>query len=52
MCANRGLEDNGYWLRILKGSHADVYLNRAVLRGYAVAICSGPHVSESTQLAL
>lgn len=36
-------------LRILKGSYADVYLNRAVLRGYAVRSGTA-HVSEPTQL--
>ena len=51
MCATRGLDDNGRGLRILKGDYADVYLQRAALRGYAVAIWNGPHVAEPTQLA-
>ena len=51
MCAMRGAEDNGYGLRVLHGRYADVYLNRAVLRGYAVAIWNGSHVCEPTQLS-
>ncbi|MFD8316214.1 HIT family protein [Kitasatospora purpeofusca] len=50
MCATRGLDDNGRGLRVLKGEYADVYLNPAALRGYAVAIWNGPHVAEPTQL--
>ncbi len=51
MCATRGAEDNGYGLRVLHGRYADVYLNRAVLRGYTVAIWNGSHVCEPTQLS-
>ncbi|MGA5819909.1 HIT family protein [Kitasatospora sp. NPDC094028] len=50
MCDTRGLDDNGRGERIMKGGYADVYLNRAALRGYAVAIWNGPHVAEPTQL--
>ncbi|MCX5211855.1 HIT family protein [Kitasatospora sp. NBC_00240] len=50
MCATRGMEDNGHGLRILHGAFADVYLNRAALPGYAMAIWNGPHVAEPTQL--
>jgi diadenosine tetraphosphate (Ap4A) HIT family hydrolase len=47
MCANQGLEDNGFGRRILNGSFADVYLQRATpLPGYAVAIWSDGHVAE------
>ena len=52
MCANRGLQDNGYGVRFLEGRHADAFLmRRGTVRGYAVAIWKHEHVAEPTQLA-
>ena len=51
MCADQGLEDNGWGVRFLAGSHADVFLWRSGgVRGYAVAIWRHGHVAEPTQL--
>jgi diadenosine tetraphosphate (Ap4A) HIT family hydrolase len=51
MCANGGMEDNGFGRRILEGEFADVYLQRtAPLPGYSVAIWKDGHVVDPTQL--
>jgi diadenosine tetraphosphate (Ap4A) HIT family hydrolase len=51
MCATQGLQDSGWGVRFLQGSHADVYLWRSGrVRGYAVAIWKHGHVAEPTQL--
>jgi hypothetical protein len=51
MCANQGLEDNGWGLRFLEGAWADVFLWRSgSVRGYSVAIWKHQHVAEPTRL--
>jgi len=51
MCANHGLEDSGWGVRILRGGFADVFLWRSgLVRGDAVAIWKHRHVAEPTQL--
>ncbi len=51
MCANQGLEDNGFGRRILKGRYADVFLQRkAPMPGYAIAIWKDGHVAEPMDL--
>lgn len=51
MCANQGLEDNGYGARFLEGQFADVFLQRVALcAGYSIAIWKRGHVAELTDL--
>jgi diadenosine tetraphosphate (Ap4A) HIT family hydrolase len=51
MCANQGLEDNGFGRRVLQGEFADVFLQRTTpLPGYCIAVWKGEHVAEPTQL--
>ncbi len=51
MCANQGLEDNGFGRRVLQGQFADVYLQRTTpLPGYCIGVWKGEHVAEPTQL--
>jgi diadenosine tetraphosphate (Ap4A) HIT family hydrolase len=51
MCANQGLEDNGFGIRILDGDYADAFLQRRTPQpGYVVAIWKHGHVAEITDL--
>lgn len=52
MCANQGLEDNGFGVRFLEGAYADVFLQRLDLSpGYSIAIWKHEHVAELTHLS-
>lgn len=52
LCTAHGTDDNGHGVRVLAGTHADVYVQRLDwTRGYAIAIWNGPHVAEPTDLS-
>ncbi|MET7305318.1 HIT family protein [Embleya sp. NPDC005575] len=50
MCANDGTEDIGVGVLVARGTWVDTYLRRSRVRGYVMAIWSGRHVAEPTEL--
>jgi diadenosine tetraphosphate (Ap4A) HIT family hydrolase len=51
MCANGGIDDNGFGVRVQAATYSDAYLQRADMqRGYTIVIWRGRHVVEPTDL--
>jgi len=52
MCDDSRPDDNGFGIRVLRGTYSDAYLQRADVRqpGYTIVIWRGPHVADPTEL--